>query len=284
MAKNERLILKAPANELYKNTELKISSTNIGSSLTPSFTAKDIALLASRGLLNEIAAFYGRDLSLMNPTTKNRETMITNLNVIRNLLVTNSDVSIAGSSSPLLEKIPVHKHINETEDNLIRMASTSEYGTSSTLGSKIANLKFIRENFFDSGYAVKMFNLGRATEVFPDINNRLYSTDQLNISGYIKVEDASPSIQLDLVIRGVPVRMRKTETSYNSDETRNYIFTYPQYLINTAESIRSIQYIDVINRGAGAKIFYGTEHYFPVLASEGNYVNLKIFNKIDRNQ
>jgi hypothetical protein len=282
MAKNERLVLRTEASELYKKTKLKISPTNTGSILTSSITTKDINLLLSRGFFgNQVAGFFDRDAILTNATFKNQAALVSNVNLLRDIIAPNSDDPTIGSSSPLLSKIPVHKHINETQENLERLSI--DYSSSTTAGSRLSNLKFMKENFFDPGYAIKMFNLGRATEVSPDTNNRLYSTDQLNVSGYIKVEDASPSIQLDLIIRGVPVRMRKTETSDNFNGTKNYVFTYPQYLINTAESVRSIQYVDVIGRGDNAKIFYGTDHSFPVLQSDEDYINLSLFNKLERN-
>jgi len=77
--------------------------------------------------------------------------------------------------------------------------------------------------------------------------------------------------------------MRRAQTSLNSDGTFNYIFTYPQYLINNDESIESIQYIERFG-GGSESFFIGKNHGFPFLNFNSKYENLSIINKENRNQ
>jgi len=197
----------------------------------------------------------------------------------------------------MIEKIPLHRHINETLENFIRIhtefpvrltTETSSEILESEYNAKLLNIQFLKNNFYDPNYASNMWMVGKADEITP-VNNRISSSDKV-ISGYISVENGQPSLQLNLVIRGVPLPMRKTLTSLNYNQlgqitSYNYIFTYPQYLINNIELVQSIQYIEILNQGT-ARFFYGDTYDFSIDVEDAGYntsANLNIINKFGRN-
>jgi hypothetical protein len=289
MGKNTKLILRDEQSLIFKPKAFKLSTELINNNLD--LTATDFNVIGSQGLSlvdiqnNPIiipgrnltallSSFYDLSLNLANPTTKNQVVFFSDINAIRNSIAENNDsLIIAGGET--LEKIPVHKHINETFENLTRMRV--EYTT------KLSNIDNFRLNMFDPEYATLMYKFGRATEVSL-IDGKLDSTN-VPISGYIKVEDANENITLNLVLRGIPLPMRKTLTSLNTDGTKNYFFTYPQYLIDNIELVESIQYIEVNSSGINAKFFYGSTYTFENLNPVGydKAANLNIVNKEFRN-
>jgi hypothetical protein len=86
-----------------------------------------------------------------------------------------------------------------------------------------------------------------------------------------------------MILRGIPVSMRRTLTSINNGKY-NYIFTYPQYLMNNVDIIQSIQYIEV-NNGTGATFWYGENYDFQMANTgfDNTLNNLHIINKDTRN-
>jgi hypothetical protein len=294
MSENIRIILRDESSELFKNNKFKLSPVllNAYQTLTTDSnkvegTISDISTLTLRGLVDGISGFYDLAGVKLNVTKENQASLYTDINAIRADDGTDSDIKLRIGSSvesdTTLEKIPVKKHANETRAILSRMQS--EYT------SKLTKLQFLRNNLFDPDYALDMFYIGTTTNV----NSRLVTVsanertlrstpdNTFDISGYIKVENASTSITMEMYIRGIPILMRKTQTSVNSDGTRNYIFTYPQYIINTNESARSIQYINILNSGANAQFFLGSDYGFPAPVGDGDYINLAIENKASRN-
>jgi hypothetical protein len=159
-------------------------------------------------------------------------------------------------------------------------------------------LNYLVDNLYDTGYATNMYMIGKHTQVTPQ-DGRIYSPyddktgdEYKRISGYIKVEGANEDITLNMIIRGVPIPMRKTLTSKNYGEeniSNNYIFTYPQYLLDNVDMIQAIQYIEVNNPGSSATFWYGTDYNFSsnkVLSFTGyedNLANIHIINKSNRN-
>jgi len=294
MSENIRIILRTESSELFKNNKFKLSPVllNAHQTLTTDLnkiegTISDISTITSRGLIDGISGFYDLTGVKLNITKGNQSGLYTEIDSIRADDGTDSDTRLKIGSSiesdTTLEKIPVKKHANETRAILSRMQN--EYT------QKLANLEFLRLNLFDPDYALDMFYTGRTTNVNSQLvtvsaNERtLRSTpdNTFDISGYIKVENANSLITMEMYIRDIPILMRKTQTSVNSDGTRNYIFTYPQYIINTNESARSIQYISILNSGANAQFYLGSDYGFPAPVGDGDYINLAIENKASRN-
>jgi len=294
MSENIKIVLRNESSELFKNNKFKLSPVLINAyeTLTTDLnkiegTISDIATITSRGLINGISGFYSLDGIKLNITKENQLNLYTEIDSIRSDDGTNSDTKLRiGSSTEsdtTLEKIPVKKHANETRAILSRIQNEYNF--------KLTNLQFLRANLFDPDYALNMFYTGRTTNV----NSRLVTVsasertlrstpdNSFDISGYIKVENADTAIIMEMYVRDVPLLMRKTETSVNSDGTINYIFTYPQYIINTNESARSIQYIRILNPGSNAQFYLGSDYGFPAPVADGNYINLAIENKSSRN-
>lgn len=267
MAQNTQIILKT-TGEAYDGKKYKLHYSLINTPLFDSLTERD----KSFGTFS-IAAFYDENNQLINPSSANQSSEFVTLNNMRNDDGTDSDTAII-TSDVLLEKQPIQKHINETYDNLLRMET--EYS------GKLSNLEFLRNNLFDPEYAKTMYFVGRDVSI-SFTNNRWYSTESQILSGYIKAESAPSTLRLRLIFRGIPVDMRRTETSVNTDGTKNYIFTYPQYLVNNDESIESIQYIER-SGGGSESYFIGTNNGFPFTNFNSKYENLSIINKENRNQ
>ena len=132
-------------------------------------------------------------------------------------------------------------------------------------------LTYLVNNLFDVDYAKNINNFGRASLII--VTDGIISP----AFGYIIVDNAPENLELNLIIRGIPVPMRKTLTSSGT-----YYFTYPQYLIDTDESVNSIQHIEVLNQG-NSKLYKGTTTAFPLYTDSGDYINLRIINKELRN-
>ena len=284
MAENTRLILKAEANELFTDQNYKIhpellenplwSSLNTQPSYTDIFhPTPNMQTLAQR----VIGIYY--DGVNKTVSAHNNQASFDTINTLRNQNIPSyTNIRLAEDST--LEYIPEHPHILEQIENLERMAT--EYS------SKLNSLEYLVGNLFDISYAVNMYMVGRKTSVVPN-NGRLYSpydgVTGTRISGYIKVENANPSITMNMVIRGIPVSMRKTLTSINNDGRRNYIFTYPQYLMNNVDIIQAIQYIEVKNQGSVATFWYGNNYNFQMdlTGFDNKLNNIHIINKNSRN-
>jgi hypothetical protein len=292
MAENIKLSL--TTSELYGNKNRKVSRVTISSSDTEfpiTLSQSDLDKLQERGVTAEIGAFYIGSSARINPTAVNQSSTISSLESIRqagSLLTTSyGDMTDDAGESNLLERIPYYLDLDENKENLQRMVS--EYG------DKLDNLEYLRLNLFDPSYAVSMYNVGRGTDITSNLaSGKFTSVDGgFTISGYLKVEHASTAISMNVVVRGVPIMMRRTLTSSNSDGTANYIFTYPQYAIDTEDSVNSVQHIEVSGQGSSANLKFfkgsGSDPKYGFLinsttTNDNDYGNLQIANKENRNE
>jgi hypothetical protein len=267
MAKNTRLILKSINNEIFSVKDYKLYPGTINNIL---FASMNDAEKAANNY--QVSAFY-IDGALRNISELNNLPLFNRVNGLRNPLI--SFENITPVQSLYLESVPKHYHISETIANMERMQT--EYPR------KFNALGNLSTNLFDSNYASQMWMVGRASQITP-INNRISSSSVL-ISGYIKVENASANLRMNMVFRGVPVPMRRTETSSLSTGRKNYIFTYPQYLVDNIELVQSIQYIELENYDVDTLIYYGTNYEFTLsdLIGYETSANLNIINKESRN-
>lgn len=254
MASNNKIIIRA--TELHKNKNYKVRPQLLDNPLFSSL------LTAQKIDANRVAGIYyeGEEKSISEISN---QSTFDDINSYRN--PTNIDpTSVLASGDSTLESLPEHYHITEMIDNIQRMEN--EYS------DKLNMLNYLVSNLFDTGYATGIHYFGRHTIITVDDGKIAPAV------GYIIADSASEDLKLNLIIRGVPVPMRKTETSSGT-----YYFTYPQYLVDTDESVNSIEYIEVLNQG-DAVLYKGSSNVFPLLSSSGDYVNLEIFNKELRNQ
>jgi hypothetical protein len=267
MAKNTRLILKSINNEIFSIKDYKLYPGTINNIL---FASMNDAEKAANNY--QVSAFY-IDGALRNISELNNLPLFNRVNGLRNPLISFEDITLV--QSLYLESVPKHYHISETIANMERMQT--EYPR------KFNALGNLSTNLFDSNYASQMWMVGRASQITP-INNRISSSSVL-ISGYIKVENANANLRMNMVFRGVPVPMRRTETSSLSTGRKNYIFTYPQYLVDNIELVQSIQYIELENYDVDTLIYYGTNYEFTLsdLIGYETSANLNIINKESRN-
>jgi hypothetical protein len=291
MAKNSRLILKTESQEIFTDQNYKIHpellENPLWSSLNtqPSFT--DLSVIhrtPDMKTLNQrvIGIYYGGENKTVS--VHNNQALYDTINLLRNS--SSGHTNILETEDNLLEYIPDHPHILEQIENLERMEN--EYP------SKLNMLNYLVGNLFDINYATNMFMIGREISVTPDANGRIHSPydgiGTIRISGYIKVENALQNINMNIIIRGIPVPMRRTLTSITRNSLGNitgynYIFTYPQYLMDNIDTVQAIQYIEVNNR-TGAQIFFGKEYDFKLTNTfgfENKLNNIHIVNKSGRN-
>jgi hypothetical protein len=227
-------------------------------------------------------------------TDVNYSIEIGQLNTLRNDSVT-VPVAINVDNSSYLEKIDDGLHISEYLRNLKNADSIKEYRNKTGMLNHLSSI-------YDGSYALNTWMLpsGIENQVIPQ-DNKLVSISiedeetgiVINnlISGYIKVVEAPSDIELNFILRGIPLPMRKVQTSTNYDETLNavsynYYFIYPQYLINNIELVQAIQYIEILNSSASTKFYYGNNSQFELIDLEGydnRLANLHILNKEFRN-
>jgi hypothetical protein len=282
MAENIKLILRAEDNELFTPQNYKVHPTLIENPLWPSLdqqsSLNDISpdkTLQIRLDINKVIGIHyeGETKSV---SELNNQTEYDTINSLRNESI--SYTNILSIEDATMEYIPEHPHILEQIENIERMET--EYS------SKLNMLNYLVDNLYDTVYATNMHMLGRHTQIIP-VNGRIYSPydgiSGTRISGYIKVENANQDITLNMILRGIPVSMRRTLTSINNGKY-NYIFTYPQYLMNNVDIIQSIQYIEV-NNGTGATFWYGENYDFQMANTgfDNTLNNLHIINKDTRN-
>jgi hypothetical protein len=288
MAENTKIIIKNESERLYNAGRYKLFHDLIPASIASSLSTRDLEKVASYNLNTNIAGLYESRLtvtprSLSQYNNDGGATTFAEVNTLRSpsaiayyeMLNPTSNLS---SLSALLEGIPYNLHISETITHFQRMPV--EYTQKSTAAT------YLRDNLYTE-FTTSIQNLGRTSQIIPDSNGRFFSSS-VRISGYIKVENAPNTISMNLVVRGVPVPMRRTQTSINyTGETvssYNYIFTYPEYLINNKDLVESIQYIEAVDRGS-AIFFYGTSYSFTNtnLNYSNNLANLHIINRNNRN-
>lgn len=284
MAENARLIIKQ--EEIFKPQWGKIKNILIDNPLAPQMVGTD-----PYNKLNDIPTEYSRKVASIYKDSDSDSNSISYFNnnnkdnyvIIQSLRTRDiSYVDIIKTGESLMEKIPIHPHIRETL-KLFELIE-KEYPR------KRKMLVNFRNNMFDPGYAEGMYMVGKGQQI--NVVSKVRDTQtkildmSFDISGYIKVENAPSTIKLFYILRGIPLPMRKTLTSYNLT-TNNYIFTYPQYLMDNIDLIQSIQYIEVQNY-TGATFWYGNNYRFNLtengLEGYGDKLsNLHIINKDKRN-
>jgi hypothetical protein len=271
---NEKLILRTEQNEIFTPKTYKIFPNTVSSSIFNS-------LLSSEKIdTNKVAAIHylvGNQFLQKNISELNNKNVFDSINSIRNGQLT--FVNIKKIQDNNLESLPSSYHISETIQNLERLSN--EYTRKTSL------LQYSSQKIYNLDYAKNMWMVGRFKEIKVTNDKLIFDTqdNQTRISGYVKVEDAPENIQVNLIFRGIPVPMRKTLTSKFGGKF-NYIFTYPQYLLEgNIDSVQAINHLEVKNH-TGAKFFYGNTYYFDVtnLAGFGNKLaNIHIINKGTRN-
>jgi len=282
MKTNTRLILRPLVNEYFIPKNYKIHPENVNSGIFSSL------LLAEKIDSNKVAAihynvngtFFQKSVSELN-----NQTRFDRMNVLRNgNLVFDNILQVANST---MESIPRSYHISETITNIERYGSLglSEYP------KKLAALNYLSTNFYTEisslKYATNLWMLGKGVEIKVSNEKLLLnlSNQEERISGYISVENAPDTIQINLIFRGIPVPMKRVLTS-KTGVLNNYIFIYPQYLLEgNIDAIQSINHLEVKTFG-GARFWYGTNHYFKIDNLSGysdKLSNLHIINKTTRN-
>ena len=274
----ENNIVRLSEAEIFKSKQGKLLPFN------PSVAGKYVENALKPSLLsteeNKVVPGLYTDSSdtVVNVSLASNQGSFSTLNSLRSPSISYVNI-ISGGTTDLMEKIPVHTHVRENLENMQRMAN--EYP------EKAAMLDFLIDELFDTAYASQMYMVGRSVQITPQ-SGRIASTQTNLLSGYIKAEGAPQNIGINLVLRGVPVPMRRTLTSVNrtaSPVTYNYVFTYPQYLIDNLEMIEAIQHAEIDNQGS-ATFWYGDSYSFTVVDSNGFEVktaNLNIVNRDGRN-
>lgn len=124
------------------------------------------------------------------------------------------------------------------------------------------------------------------------IGNNEVSSDDIIISdnryfikpyAFLSIQNVTYSeleeLEAYLWIRGVPIRMKEYITSYNQNNTYNYIIEYPDYLLESYyENYKSVDYIELINAGNNIKV-YKADNY-NLLITDDNFINISS-NKYD---
>jgi len=254
MAENTRLILRSA--ELFINKDYKIKPELLNNPLW------DSLLINEQIDSNKVFGIFYNEEQKSISEINNQE----NFDLINNYRLASPIInysSVRSEEDITLEYLPEHLYITELITNIERMQT--EYPQKNDM------LTYLVNNLFDVDYAKNINNFGRALEI---------TVDKGIISpafGYIIADNVVTDLQLNLIIRGIPVPMRKTLTSAGT-----FYFTYPQYLIDTDESVNSIQHIEVLNQG-NSKLYKGTTTAFPLYTDSGDYINLRIINKELRN-
>jgi hypothetical protein len=250
MAENKKLIVRT--SELFNEKNYKIRPLPLNNPLFPS-------LIEGEENRQVVGIHYDGDDKSVSELNNQSDFNIINEYRNEDILYT----SVRSTEDTTLEYLPEHHHITELIENIKRMQN--EYP------EKLNMVSYLADKLFDAGYAKDIYYFGRALEI--TVANGIISP----AFGYIIADDVVTDLQLNLIIRGIPVPMRKTLTSAGT-----FYFTYPQYLIDTDESVNSIQHIEVLNQG-NSKLYKGTTTAFPLYTDSGDYINLRIINKELRN-
>jgi hypothetical protein len=254
MAENTKIVLRDEQDELLRNKNYKIKSFLLDGPLFPSL------LSGEKINANRVVGIHYLTLN-KSITEFNSQLNVNTINEYRNPSISYSNIKPIADAT--LEYLPEHPHITELILNIERMEN--EYP------EKLNTLNYLVDNLFDISYSKDIYYFGRASSI------SVSSGKIIPAVGYIIAENASENLKLNIVVRGVPIPMRKTKSSNNV-----YHFTYPQYLIDTDESVNAIQHIEVLNQES-ATFFRGTTTAFPLYSDSGDYINLRIINKEQRN-
>jgi hypothetical protein len=293
MAEINKLIVKSQSNEIYKQNKYKVPPTLIDASentISESLSAIDNSIVTLNNL-DKNTAGLGIDGSIINLTRKDYTPEIGILNTLRNQGGVNASIkeSVIYNqiyTSTLLEKIPDNLHISEYLRNLKNINLINEYPMKQSMLKKMARIYGESNQPIPYATNLWMLPLGIETPVVIETGGRLSSSVDKLISGYIKVLNTVPGIKLNLIMRGVPIPMRKVLTSTNHGEitTYNYVFIYPQYIINNIELIQAIDYIEITGYAANSdtRVYYSNNYEFSILDAEGYNNNLAPLNIINR--
>jgi hypothetical protein len=277
MAENKKLIVRT--SELFNEKNYKIRPFLLDNPLSPSLIEGE----ENRQVVG--IHYHTEDKSV---SELNNQSDFNIINDYRNEDISDTSVrytSVRSTEDKTLEYLPEHHHITELIENIERMQN--EYP------EKLNMVSYLADKLFDADYAKDMYHLGKGFNITNKVVNGILKstgtwsgetyTSTWNITGYMTVETADTNIKLNVIIRGIPVPMRKTITSKNGS-VYTYVFTYPQYLIDTDESINSIQHIEIQTTDNSAVYWSGKTYLFPIYSNSGDYINLQILNKELRNQ
>jgi hypothetical protein len=293
MAEVNKLIVKNQVSEIYQQDKYKVPPTLIDASentISESLSAIDNSIVTLNNL-DKNTAGLGIDGSIINLTRKDYTPEIGILNTLRNQGGVNASIkeSVIYNqiyTSTLLEKIPDNLHISEYLRNLKNINLINEYPMKQSMLKKMARIYGESNQPIPYATNLWMLPLGIETPVVIETGGRLSSSVDKLISGYIKVLNTVPGIKLNLIMRGVPIPMRKVLTSTNHGEitTYNYVFIYPQYIINNIELIQAIDYIEITGYAANSdtRVYYSNNYEFSILDAEGYNNNLAPLNIINR--
>jgi hypothetical protein len=291
MAEIKKIVIKQSPSQVYRYDRYKIAPIFLDNNIVSSFSAIDLSLVSSN------SDIFGLGISneIIDLTKKDYLSEIGTINTLRNeggiVPSTKEPIlynSIATENSVLVEEIPDNLHTSEYLRNLKNINFVSEFSRKQSMLKRMARI--YGETSEEVPYATNlwMLPLGITGEIsIIPVNGRIDSSEVL-ISGYIKILSTTQNTNLNLVMRGVPVPMRRVLTSINHDPTitYNYVFIYPQYLIDNIELIQAIDYIEINNYTVGSSIYYSNNYYFEIEDAEGygeNLAPLHILNKELRN-
>ena len=284
--KNTRLILKT-TDLLFKENKYKVNHNLLPSKLSSTLSYRDYDFLNLRGRNDQVATVYfSSDYTNISPISITEANNLAKLNQIialRNASGTRiTKPYIVNSFNSLVERFPLHYHISETLEMYKRIKND--------FVKKKAFVDYYSANFYDPDFAINTYMFGKHHSVSPSLVGGVRRIESRRIgrliSGYIKVENALENAGLNLIIRGIPVPMRKTLTSRNkSAGTYNYVFTYPQYLIDNREIIESIQYIEVEGFSANTLYYFGQSYSFKDNTETfgASLANVHVINRNGRN-
>jgi len=298
MAEVNKLIVKNQVNEIYQQDKYKVPPTLINASentISESLSTIDDSIVNLNNL-NKNTAGLGINGSIVNLTRKDYTPEIGILNTLRNqggvnAIIKENVIYNQIYTSTLLEKIPDNLHVSEYLRNLKNTNLINEYPMKQSMLRKMARI--YGESSQPIPYATNlwMLPLGIETAVTIEAGGELSSSVDKLISGYIKVTDTNINTQMNLVMRGVPVPMRRVLTSknysvapFNIPSSYNYVFIYPQYIVNNIELIQAIDYIEITGYAANpdTKVYYSNNYEFSILDAEGYNDNLAPLNIINR--
>lgn len=114
-------------------------------------------------------------------------------------------------------------------------------------------------------YSYSVFRSGRGSELtlinstnsyFNKVKGYILTKDgKAYNTPFIKAEGFSQNVSAFVVVRGIPIKMKRVETSH--DDKYNYIFSYPEYILNDISRLESIQMILFSEKSSDSKVFDG---------------------------
>lgn len=145
---------------------------------------------------------------------------------------------------------------------------------------------------YDLSYCTETFRGGIGNKKIT-INNISdpYGNNKIDILAenypVIKAEDCSEDLMLYCVVRGIKIPMAKFETSH-AGTSYNYIFRYPEYLLNNDSMTHAIRYIQIESLGSSNPSFYSGKSDEYQTFNNNDYTeslaNLNIINNLSRNK